>query len=83
MGLSFVRIRAANLEQLRALQEMHALDIFPHTAKRLVIGFEVHGLLSEAQVDQLRNSGYEVEIISNAESDAEERLREVGHKSAN
>ncbi len=83
MGLSFVRIQAANLEQLRALRQVPALDIFPHTAKQLNTKFEVHGLLSEAQIDQLKKNGYEVEVVSDAESDAEESLKEVGHKPTN
>jgi carboxypeptidase T len=80
MGLSFVRIRADNLEQLRNLQQVYALDVFSHTAGQLITGFEVQGLLTEEQIEQLRENGYEVEIIRDAESVAKERLKEVGPK---
>ena len=78
MGHYFVRIQTTSPEDLRQLQQLADLDIFPHTAKQLAAGaFEVEGLLSEAQIGQLRAAGYEVDVMADAEQVARERRSEI------
>ena len=78
MGLFFVRLRATTWEHLRALQAVHDLDVFRHTAKqRADGGYEIDGLLSSEQVEQMRSLGYEVEITADGNQVARERAKEI------
>lgn len=75
----FVRIEATDLDGLRQLRQSSDLDIFRHTARqRGAEGFEVKGLLSEAQIEWLRAAGYRVEVMANADEVARQRCAEIG-----
>ena len=80
-GRSFVRIRAGTIEALGDLRKVWDLDVFRHTAKELKGGiFEVHGLLTEAEIETIRSQGYEVEVIADADEAARQRLKELQRK---
>lgn len=78
MQFYFVVILAANADSLRALQKFE-LDVFPQTAKRKSgnadYPFSIEGLLSMAQVEQVVNAGYWVEV----QDPAEKRVRGMGN----
>lgn len=75
----FVRIQSTDLNGLRQLQQSADLDIFRHTARqRTAEAFEVEGLLSEAQIEQLRAAGYRVEVMADADEVAQQRRTEIG-----
>ena len=83
MGNYFVKIGAPTLEQLRDLQRVHDLDVFPHTARqRTESMFEIRGLLSDEQIDKVRREGYEVEVTDNAGTVAKERLKQTVRRSS-
>ncbi len=83
MGNYFVKIGAPTLEQLRDLQRVHDLDVFPHTARQRTEGmFEIEGLLSDEQIDRVRTEGYEVEVTADAVKVSQERLREATNRSS-
>lgn len=83
MGYYFVKIRTSTWERLRDLQQVYDLDVFRQTAKQLAEGvFEIHGLLSDEQIEQMRTDGYEVEVATDAEQVAKERLKEVARRSS-
>lgn len=74
----FVRVRARTWERLHDLQRIYDLDVFGQTAKQREDGtFQIEGLLSDEDVQRLQVAGYEVELISNADQVARERLKEV------
>lgn len=78
MGCRFVKIRANTWERLRDLQRVYDLDVFRQSAKQMAAGlFEIQGLLSDEQIEQVRAKGYEVEVISDAEEVAKKRLKEI------
>ena len=77
----FVRIRAGTLDALGDLQKVWDLDVFRHSARELEEGiFEVHGLLTEAEIEVIRSKGYEVEVISDSDEVACQRLKELNRK---
>ena len=78
---SFVRIRAKTIEALGDLRKDSDLDIFRHTAREVTGGtFEVQGLLSETEIREIRSRGYEVEVVSDADEIARQRLNELRRK---
>lgn len=80
---SFVRIRTVTIEALGDLRKVWDLDVFRHTARELKGGiFEVQGLLTEAEIGEIRSQGYEVEVISDADEVARQRLKEL-HRQEN
>ncbi len=75
----FVSVRAMTIESLGDLQKVWDLDVFRHTARELTGGiFEIRGLLTDAQIAEVRSRGYEVEVISDADEIARQRLKELG-----
>ncbi|MCJ7445855.1 MAG: hypothetical protein MUO26_15270 [Methanotrichaceae archaeon] len=62
-----VNIYAASLERLRDLQRIYDLDIFRGTARQIDSNFTVEALVSAEEIARLRNEGYGVEILKNAE----------------
>lgn len=78
MGNYIVRIRTSTWDLLRDLQRLHDLDVFGKTAKKLDEHlFEIEGLLSEEQIENLSKKGYQIEVIDDAEKMARERLKDV------
>jgi hypothetical protein len=78
---SFVRIRAGTIEALGDLRKVWNLYVFRHTAKELKGGaFEVHGLLTEAEIETIRSQGYELKLISDGDEVARQRLKELYRK---
>jgi hypothetical protein len=78
MGYHIVRIRTDTWDALRDLQRVYDLDVFRQTAKQLADRlFEIQGLLSDEQIGQLSNRGYQIEIIADAAKIARERTNEV------
>jgi hypothetical protein len=78
MSYHVVRIRTDTWDRLRDLQRVHDLDVFRQTAKQ--IGdrlFEIQGLLSDEQIEQLARQGYQIDTIADAEKIAKERAKEV------
>jgi hypothetical protein len=74
----FVRIRARTIEALSDLQKLWDLDVFRQTAKELEGGvFEIHGLLTEAEIEVTRSKGNEVEVVSDADEVARQRSNEL------
>jgi hypothetical protein len=77
----FVRIRASTIEALGDLRKVWDLDVLRHTAKELKAGlFEVQGMLTEAEIGAIRSQGYEVEVISDTDEVARQRLKELYRK---
>lgn len=77
----FVKIRAATQERLRNLQSVYDLDVFRQTARNPSPGtFEIQGLLSDEEIERIRTDGYEVELVTDAERQAKERLKEVSSR---
>jgi hypothetical protein len=73
----FVRIRARTIEALGDLQKLWDLDVFRQTAKELEGGvFEIHGLLTEAEIEVTRSKGNEVEVVSDADEVARQHMKE-------
>jgi hypothetical protein len=84
MGNYFVRIQTTSQDSLRQLQQLADLDIFRHTARQLSAeAFEVEGLLSQAQIEQLRAAGYQVDVTADAEQVARERRTEIAPRVEN
>jgi hypothetical protein len=80
METYFVKIRCANDERWRELQQHADLDLFRQTAKRLPgREIEVDGLFTDVQIAQLRARGYTVEIVADAQQIARARQQEIGH----
>lgn len=80
METYFVKIRCANEEHWRALQQPADLDLFRPTAKRLPgCEIEVDGRLTDVQIAHLRAQGYTVEIVANAQQIARNRQQESGY----
>ncbi|WP_048065751.1 hypothetical protein [Methanosarcina acetivorans] len=78
MGYYIVRIHASTWDLLRDLQRLHDLDVFSKTAKQLDdCLFEIHGLLSDEQIENLSKKGYQIEIIANAAEVAKGRKKGV------
>lgn len=78
MGNYIVRIRTSTWDLLRDLQRLHDLDVFGKTAKKLDDHlFEIEGLLSEEQIENLSKKEYQIEVIADAEEIAKERLKDV------
>ncbi|WP_440947368.1 hypothetical protein ACSAZL_03575 [Methanosarcina sp. T3] len=78
MGHYIVRIHASTWDLLRDLQRLHDLDVFSKTAKQLDdYLFEIHGLLSDEQIENLSKKGYQIEIIANTAEVAKERRKGV------
>lgn len=78
MGDYFVRIGASSWKRLQDLQQVYHLDVFGPTAKQLADdAFEIDGLLSEDQVDQLRAAGYTVDVVADAGQVAADRWNEI------
>jgi murein tripeptide amidase MpaA len=71
-------ITAKTASQLRALKRFK-LDLKDHTARQRedTFEYEVIGFLSNEQKEQIESAGYRVEIISNLDQAAGERLHEV------
>jgi carboxypeptidase T len=71
-------ITAKTASQLRALKKFK-LDLKDHTAyqREDTFEYEVIGFLSDEQKQQIESAGYGVDIISNLNQAAEERLHEV------
>ncbi|HIH74255.1 MAG TPA: hypothetical protein HA306_03020 [Methanosarcina sp.] len=81
MGHYIVRIRTGTWSWLRDLQQLYDLDVFSKTAKRLNDHlFEIQGLLSDEQIENLSRKGYQIEIIAAAEEIAKERTKERGEE---
>ncbi len=73
----FVKIRARTIEALGGLQKFWDFDVFRQTAKELERGiFEIHGLLTEAEIEVIRSKGYEVEVVSDADEVARQHMKE-------
>jgi hypothetical protein len=71
------KIRATTAVDLEDLRTVWDLDVFRHTARELEQGiFEVQGLLSGAEIEQIRHLGYEVEVTADADEIARERSHE-------
>lgn len=78
MGYYTVRIRTSTWDLLRDLQRLHDLDVFSKTAKQLDDHlFEIEGLLSDGQIENLSKKGYQIEIIADAAEVAKERRKSV------
>lgn len=78
MGNYFVRIRTSTWDLLRDLQRLHDLDVFGKTAKKLDENlFEIEGLLSEEQIENLSKKEYQIEVIADAKEIAKERLKDL------
>jgi hypothetical protein len=80
MGYYFARIRTNTWDRLRDLQRLHELDVFSQTAKKLDESlFEIQGLLSDEQIENLTRKGYQIEVIADAEEIAKERMMDVNN----
>ncbi len=78
MGYYTVRIRTSTWDRLRDLQRLYDLDVFSKTAKRLgEHQFEIEGLLSNEQIENLSKKGYKIEIIADAREIAKGRGKEI------
>jgi hypothetical protein len=79
MSNYFVKISTTSWERLADLQRLYHLDVVRQTARQPSEEvFEIDGLLSEDQIEQLRAAGYEISIVADAEQVARERLKQVG-----
>lgn len=78
MGRFVVRIRAASLERLQDLQRVFDVDVVRATGRRIESGFSVEALVSEEEIEKLREEGFQVEIIEDAEEVGRQRRKEVG-----
>ena len=79
MEKNFVKIRCTTDEQWRELQQQTALDLFPHTAKRLPdSAIVIDGLLTNQQIVHLRAIGYAIEVLAGAQQVTCDRQREIG-----
>jgi hypothetical protein len=57
---------------------LHELDVFSQTAKKLDERlFEIKGLLSDEQIENLPRKGYQIEVVADAEEIAKERVKDV------
>lgn len=78
MSYYIVRIRTNTWDRLRDLQRLHDLDVFGKTAKKLDDHlFEIEGLLSDEQIENLSRKGYRIEVVADAEEIAKERVKDV------
>jgi hypothetical protein len=78
MDYHVVRIRTNSWHRLRDLQRVYDLDVFRQTARQLADHlFEIQGLLSDEEIEQLSNEGYQIEATANAEKIARERTNEI------
>ena len=77
MNRSLVRIVAKSYTALRDLDKFH-LDLKKRTARqRGTNKYVVVGIATQQQVEQLRESGYTVKILSDLTSSSKDRIREV------
>ncbi len=78
MGDRVVTIRTDTWDRLRDLQRVYDLDVFGQTAKQIAGRlFEIHGLLSDEQINYLTGKGYRIEVIADAGDIAKARAKEV------
>ena len=77
MDIFSVRIISKTADNLRALDRFN-LDL-KHRAARQVDAnrFEIAGVVTSEQMDQVKAAGYQVEIVSNLSQIATDRVREV------
>ncbi len=78
MGRFVVRIRAASLERLQDLQRIFNVDVVRASGRRIESGFSVEALVSEEEIETLREEGYQVEVVEDAEEVGRQRRKEVG-----
>lgn len=78
MGQFVVRIRAASLKRLQDLQRIFNVDVVRATGRQIDSGFAVEALVSEKEIEKLREEGYQVEVIEDAEEVGRQRRKEVG-----
>lgn len=78
MGRFVVLIRAASLERLQDLQRVFDIDVVRATGRQIESGFSVEALVSEDEIEKLREEGYQVEVIEDAEEVGRQRRKELG-----
>jgi len=77
----FVKIRAGTIKALNDLQKVWDLDVFRHTAQELTGEFfEVQGMLTDVEIGEIQSQGYEVEVLSDADEVARQRMKELQRK---
>ncbi len=77
MTISSVRIISGTLADLRALDE-YGLDLKHRAARQLADDrFVVPGILTDEQIEQLRAAGYIIEIVSDLDEVARERIADI------
>jgi carboxypeptidase T len=77
MARFIVRITASSYEQLRNLDRFH-LDLKKRTARQEGANkFIVTGFLTGEQIEEVKNAGYAVEVLSDLTQASKERMQEV------
>ncbi|PIJ96235.1 M14 family metallopeptidase [Lysinibacillus sphaericus] len=77
MNLYSVRIRANSHEKLIMLEKFN-LDLQYRVAKKIDMDYyEVTGILTDSQIDKIKQAGYHIEVIDNLNIIIEERKKEV------
>ncbi len=78
MDYYLVKIRTDTWDRLRDFQRDYDLDVFRQTAKQLADGsFEIQGLLSDKQIQDLSKLGYMIEVVADPGKIAKKRVKEV------
>ncbi len=78
MGRFMVEIRASSLEKLQDLQRVFHVDIVRATGRRTESGYAVDALLSEKEIENLRQEGFQVKILRDAEEVGRQRRGDLG-----
>ena len=77
MGRFMVLITAASLQGLQDLQRIFDIDVVRATARQIESQLVVEALVSEEEIEMLKEMGYRVEILGDAEELGRQRTREM------
>lgn len=77
MNLYSVRIRGNSHEKLLMLEKFN-LDLQYRVAKKTDEDYyEVSGILTDNQIDKIKQAGYHIEVIDDLDTIAKERRKEI------
>jgi hypothetical protein len=77
MGRFMVLITAASLQGLQDLQRIFDIDVVRATARQMESQFVIEALVLEEEIAMLKERGYRVEILMDAEEMGRQRRREM------